>query len=265
MGWQGGQLTVGSWFHNSKIKMSSSTTLSGTRSRKRPFVDYAKLARAAAAAGRKMARAGRIPRSVNMGPDGMPKMLTIVHRYVCEPGRLITVPTAGGIGIYQFSTNSLNDPDTTGAGHQPYYYDQLLALYNHWCVTESECIVTGFAPGLAVTMLQWGVYIEDDTTVTPSNVGAMETITSKHHTTATSSGESKKLKLKWNARAAFGGNPMSDSELQGASGANPTEQQYFTLFVMDQTALAVATFPWYFSVEIRYKTVWSELKNIGAS
>lgn len=229
-----------------------------------PLIDAAKLMRAAAGVVKARTRS-RVPRSINLGPDGFPKQLSVTHRYVCEPGRLITVPTAGGIGVYQFSTNGMFDPDITGTGHQPYYFDQVAALYNHYCVTESELILTGFAPGLAVTMLQWGVFIDDDTTVTPSNVGAMETITSKHHTTATSSGESKKLRLKWNAKMAFGGNALSDSELQGTPAANPTEQQFYTLFVMDQTALAPATFPWYFSVEINYKATWSELKNINNS
>lgn len=34
----------------------------------------------------------------------------------------------------QFRLNSLYDPDFTNTGHQPYYYDQIAALYAEYCV-----------------------------------------------------------------------------------------------------------------------------------
>lgn len=42
-----------------------------------------------------------------------------------------TVGFAGGIGfLYQFRSNSVNDPDFTGGGHQPRGYDQWSVFYN---------------------------------------------------------------------------------------------------------------------------------------
>ena len=34
--------------------------------------------------------------------------------------------------------NSLFDPDQTGTGHQPYYFDQFAALYNRYTVLGSK-------------------------------------------------------------------------------------------------------------------------------
>ena len=37
--------------------------------------------------------------------------------------------TSGANAFQRFNGNSLNDPDSSGVGHQPTYYDQLTALY----------------------------------------------------------------------------------------------------------------------------------------
>lgn len=48
---------------------------------------------------------------------------------------------AGGVAPAQqvYNLNSLFDPDNSGVGHQPYYYDQMTAMYNRYKV--SGCLV----------------------------------------------------------------------------------------------------------------------------
>lgn len=54
--------------------------------------------------------------------------------------------SAGSPGIWQFRMNNLFDPDLTGVGHQPQWYDQLSAVYSYVTVVGSSIKVT-FIPG----------------------------------------------------------------------------------------------------------------------
>jgi len=56
-------------------------------------------------------------------------------------------PTAGELGstgsnVWQFSANGMYDPDITGTGHQPLYYDNYTALYDRYHVKYSTITVT---------------------------------------------------------------------------------------------------------------------------
>lgn len=49
---------------------------------------------------------------------------------------------AGVTGKYTLSLSSLFDPNVTGAGHQPGGFDELMAIYEKYCVTEAEYRIT---------------------------------------------------------------------------------------------------------------------------
>jgi hypothetical protein len=75
--------------------------------------------------------------------------------------RVSLTSTSGGQAYYQFRANSLFDPDLSGTGHQPRYYDQLCGSAGpyqtyrvHGCsarldfaasVTDEWCIAAGFS------------------------------------------------------------------------------------------------------------------------
>lgn len=68
--------------------------------------------------------------------------------------------TTGAAGVYGteqvYRLNSLYDPDFTGAGHQPYGYDQMIALYTKYLVSgvKVEVILTDpSADGIVVGMM----------------------------------------------------------------------------------------------------------------
>lgn len=50
-------------------------------------------------------------------------------------------PTAAGFAVHEFKSNGLYDPNVTGTGHQPRGYDQLMGIYNRWCVVGSSITV----------------------------------------------------------------------------------------------------------------------------
>ena len=54
---------------------------------------------------------------------------------------LITLTPGTPLASYVFRGNSLYDPDYTGTGHQPRYYDQLTPIYGRYKVLASECFI----------------------------------------------------------------------------------------------------------------------------
>lgn len=69
------------------------------------------------------------------GLYGLPDEFTTRLRYV-DVYTLSSV--SGAIAKQVMRLNGLFDPDFTGTGHQPYYFDQLAALYGRYCVIGSK-------------------------------------------------------------------------------------------------------------------------------
>lgn len=49
---------------------------------------------------------------------------------------------SGGSNVWFFSVNNLYDPDVTGTGHQPMYFDNYAAVYNRYRVNWAQITVT---------------------------------------------------------------------------------------------------------------------------
>jgi len=47
-----------------------------------------------------------------------------------------------GTASYVYSANSAVDPDPTGLGHQPYYFDRYAGLYDRYVVLNSRIKIT---------------------------------------------------------------------------------------------------------------------------
>lgn len=202
----------------------------------------------------------RIPRAVGPTRTGFPKQLKILQRYV-DNTRIVT--GLGALGTFQFSCNGLFDPNITGVGHQPMYFDQLGAIYNHYTVLQSKITIQVVNTSAETAIV--GVYIEDDTTLTPASSTAMCEQPSAAYRQLNSNLGSNIVTISktWSATQAFGPGTMANDNLQGTIAANPTEQQYFTLFLQDiQTAAVVSA---NFLVTLEYVAVWDELKNLISS
>lgn len=70
---------------------------------------------------------------------GFPDRLRTKLQY-CDVIQLAA--SAGSPALYQFRMASLYDPDYTGAGHQPQWYDQLSAVYSFYKVVGSKITAT---------------------------------------------------------------------------------------------------------------------------
>ena len=191
---------------------------------------------------------------------GFPRQLTIRHKY-CETVNITT--SAGGLGSYVFNCNGMYDPNQTGTGHQPMYFDTCTGIYDHYTVIKSKCKFTFVAKNTA-SAANVGGYINDDATVSIGSFNAACEASSGKGAVipSVSNGqqENKVVWLYWDAVKAFGPSPVTDPNLQGTAAANPTETQCFVA-VIQATDLASAV-ACDVMVEIEYTAVWEELKDL---
>jgi len=215
----------------------------------------------------KKLRPVRVPRSMTFAKPawagksktGFPKELKCRHRYVSY---VTITSSAGALGSYSYRCNGMFDPDATSTGHQPLYFDQLAAIYNHFVVTNSKIdvkIVAGSAN--SAIPLQVNMFVNDDTTVTATPLYAQsEQNSAKFGFVPILGNGVLHLRDKWSAAQAFGPNPVSNNDLEGTGAADPTEQQVWS--IQYQTADLAATSVAYMQVVIEYDAVWKELKDI---
>jgi len=198
--------------------------------------------------------------SVTLGL-GFPKMLKMTHKY-CEQIQLTS--TSGVIQNYFFKCNGMFDPNQTGTGHQPYLFDQVGSLYNHYCVIGSKAKVTFANIGTADSAFLCGVYINDDNSNSYSSIpfanevqtGKMRQLTAVNQTPVS-------ITQKWSAKKYFGKNPIDDPELQGTPGSDPTELSYFDIMLQANTVSNTITCA--VTVEIDYIAVWKEVREVSTS
>lgn len=202
----------------------------------------------------------RQPVAIRIGRQPFPKQLFNTLRYVSQTPLTVTLGSARHI----FRANGMFDPDQTGSGHQPLYFDTLMAVYQHYTVLRSRIKITPM-PESALSTSNLLYVIKEDADVTPT-VTAYEALEFPYVSSAITPGargqDQVSISKTWSAVRTFGGNPQSNPDLQGTIASDPTEQSYFTLMVRDPV-LGNGIID--LVVEIEYDVVWDELKTIGFS
>lgn len=192
---------------------------------------------------------------------GFPFQMRMVHRY-CS---LINLTyTIGALPVYTFSANGLYDPDISSTGHQPMYFDQMAAIYNHYNVSSSRIVVKGSSPAATsgVTSVV-GVTLDDDASIGYSfSANLIEDNTKKSAWAITGgvNAQTVALRCNWRHRQVFGGDLLADTENQGTSAANPADQSYYNVWL--ETTDRSTTTLFQAMVEIEYDTIWTEPKDI---
>lgn len=191
---------------------------------------------------------------------GFPPTIKFKHKY-----RAHVTTSGSGLQSYQFRCNGMYDPDSTGVGSQPLYFDQLAAVYNHYTVISSHIKVTSIpAPNTTEDAYRIILFLNDGNAITPATSEAIAEQTSAVSTVCSSLNPSTSvLERSWSLARAFGGR-VSESRFTGNAGADPSEQTIYNIVVqaMDGGVSSVAV---YHDVEIEYTAVWSELKDIPGS
>jgi len=91
-------------------------------------------------------RLGRTRRMMRIyrNPLGSINQKAVLHyntNISLDPQAEILGPFTGS-NVYQFCGNSLYDPDQTGAGHQPMYFDNYMSVYEKYRVNYAQITVT---------------------------------------------------------------------------------------------------------------------------
>lgn len=197
-----------------------------------------------------------IPRSLTgFKRSGFPERIRATLRY-CD----VVSPTSAALGNYVFSANGCYDPDITGTGHQPLYFDQYMAVYDHYLVVRSAIRVTALPN--ATTPYTLTVMPNDDNGSTSVNTTEWESPGAANRVVHNSEGP-KTVSILYKPEGAFTDLISANPNMRGTVAANPTEAQCFIIrtAALDQvTAIAPTLF-----VEILYDVVFFELKTITGS
>lgn len=195
------------------------------------------------------------------GQIGFPRQMKMSHKY----GEQIAITSTNGAnGYYIWVANGLYDPNYSGVGHQPYYFDQMSAIYDHYCVLSSTFTVRitpvdANQPAMIVTLS-----VQDDTSATSTNPNQlMEYSDCKMTVVAAGQQVPAYLKIPWNCQKYFGKSPLANTELQGTISTNPTEGSYY--FVNVKSIDGISTGAIYVEVIIYFTAIWKELKDVALS
>lgn len=140
-------------------------------------------------------------------------------------------PGAGGAAAVQvISANGLYDVDFTGVGHQPTGFDQYMALYNEYCVTDAE-IEVYFYNQDSTNPMQVGIAFLDFSTTTTDTRRYIENgnCVSKIIGNATGATPNiSSLRMKAHIQNfTKSQNILTENGFSGSATANPVDTHYF--------------------------------------
>lgn len=192
------------------------------------------------------------------------KRLKYVERIQLNPA------LTGAIASYTFAANDLFDPNRSGTGHQPYGFDQLMALYNHYQVTGSKITITVTA-GQNESFV-YGMQLNDSLTMSSANVEAIcEQPFARRKVIAAGTNNVIDLTISntFSLAKYFGAKVNRNSLIgnrtyMGTETTSPTEAAFFVIWcaangpTIDPSAIQ-------FHVEIEYIARFSEPKDLAQS
>ena len=174
----------------------------------------------------------------------------------------------GGIGTLGFNTfraNSVYDPDFTGVGAQPRYFDEIMPLYDHFVVIGAKITATYINENNESYFIAVN---RNDNGITSNNINDVieqRNATYTYLGPATGGNNIKKLSLTYSPKRFLGrSKPLADPDLKGGVSSNPSEGMYFSVCagaadaVSDPTAITC-------NVVIDYIVAFIEPKRIGSS
>lgn len=177
-------------------------------------------------------------------PVGVPDSKIVRLRYVTDQEFNPTFPgSVATAAVVVYSANGMYDPDVTHVGHQPLWFDQWMAMYNHFVVTECSIRVTfvstGNAPPNANCIV--GVHLDASsattTTCFPPYYPEQSNTTWKCISNVYNGGPTTVVATADNAaffrmsKAQY----MTDNEFRGTASTNPTEGIFWHVFVQPMT------------------------------
>lgn len=182
-------------------------------------------------------------------------------RYV-EVDKVIDVGIGGVAQTMVYRLTSLFDPNFSGAGHQPIGFDQIMPMYDHYCVIGARVRVS--ATNLDRDPQHIIMQIRDTATVGTNISQILENGATKHViVNGEGNNNTKTLGLNFSAKKFFGKSPMDGDKYQGTLTNNPNENAFLHLIVQpieaDNPGKIVYT------ITIEFIALLTEPKQLGQS
>lgn len=209
---------------------------------------------------------GDAPRELAIIPGlGFPARMRAKLRYNETFG---LTSTAGALNVYTFYANALYDPNQSGGGHQPMYFDQFMAVYDHYKVIGAKVQVTCCqGQGTTVADPTWVALIQNDdatiSTVSQFNQLIEWGLINKYRIVNGPYGITTPIVFneKWSAKRVFKDKYQSD-ELSGDATHNPVE---VSTFMIVQQPITNGTVTNNYVVTVDYIVDFYELKDTDLS
>jgi hypothetical protein len=191
---------------------------------------------------------------------GFPNRLIARLRY--SDNKIIT-STSGVPSVSVFRWNSLFDPDATGVGHQPLYYDTYGAVYDHYAVISAKATIMFINPDTTLSCIV-GCVTDDDTSSATAITILMEQSSSKHVllTPLSGSRSSTTFNMNWSCMEFLGIDPYTSQSYKTAIGSNPSEESDLMAFCATTTAANISVTV---NITVEYEVLLSELSTPNSS
>jgi len=155
-----------------------------------------------------------------------PNVVTRKFKY-CET--IEVNPTTGGVTTFSFSANGLFKPNQSLTGHQPYGFDQLMLMYNHY-----EVLASSFKATIANSDYITGTFmytkLDGDGNINSSIPQIlMEQPGVKYVIGVPEQGKSMSVRNSFSQKRFWGSRKAGDVTLCGSAAANPTDQAFFMI------------------------------------
>lgn len=202
---------------------------------------------------------------------GMPSKKLVRLRYCDE----ITLnPAMNAFDSILFSANGMYDPYIPAGGHQPLYFDQYMANYDHYTVIGSKIKVTPIPSDSQYSTSAlpgaFGVFLDDDVAFSYTSLAQIVEsnqnkgdwrMYSNSLTGANTKGKNPSITKYFSAKK-FIQNPLADSN-KGTIASNPTDGVFYQVWACSVGANDPVSAQ--FMVEIEYIALLTEPKFIAQS
>lgn len=197
------------------------------------------------------------PLSRSLG-SGMPDSIAMKMKY----STILTPTTTTTAQTHFYSLNNLFDPDVTGVGHQPYYFDEVSAIYARYYVMGCSVKVTANVTTGAAQLLFKAQ--RDVTGLSATSIGVERP--GMRSVIVNAGGPSKATKTYYSIPNLFGLSKdayKGENAYHGTFDTNPTLQYYLQLAWQhpDQVSTASGTL----SIELEYYCKWYDRKRVSQS
>ncbi len=164
----------------------------------------------------------------------------------------VAIGTAGSVPTaskYRLALNGLYDPDISGTGHQPYQYDQLIAIYTKYIARHAYVSITFSNPSSAGLWVGWSVHTNTTSNDDPAGKTLDDLIERPNFTcvpVSSSGNQQVTCEVRVPLCDVFGISPAQYAALPDVYGAaysaNPISIAYLDLFLCDPNSLVGAQY-----------------------